>query len=266
MYINDTIIVYPEYDAIDNYYSEYKVDDNFIYYSVDSSGRIKKANGWIKVNRYRELNYETNSWCQYSEWLYASDGKLTKNAWVSSGNNNYYLDSNGAMAIGTRVIDGKTYLFNENGILVNKSGWSHIRGKWYYTDNAGTIFNGRVLIGNQYYMFDDNEMRFDYERATIYTSDNSEYCIEDSGAIRTKVGFYQRTVKEYYEFEPYILKDVKELVYVSDSEGHPSYRGWITVNGNNYYIDYNGKVVTGVYWIYDQKHIFDSEGRFIGRK
>ncbi|PFZ38578.1 hypothetical protein COL56_30330 [Bacillus pseudomycoides] len=41
-----------------------------------------------------------------------------KTGWLQENGNWYYLQSNGAMAIGDYFIDGKWYTFNNNGAMM----------------------------------------------------------------------------------------------------------------------------------------------------
>ncbi|MBQ6830669.1 MAG: N-acetylmuramoyl-L-alanine amidase family protein, partial [Clostridia bacterium] len=52
-------------------------------------------------------------------WCYLnSNGSMTKNEWVPDGGKWYYCDANGYMVTGTKVIGGKTYKFDANGVWV----------------------------------------------------------------------------------------------------------------------------------------------------
>ena len=61
--------------------------------------------GWVKINkRYFFFNKDGD---MKTGWHYDADG------------NTYYLESNGVMATGKRVINGRTYYFDSWGALKN---------------------------------------------------------------------------------------------------------------------------------------------------
>lgn len=69
---------------------------DYNYYVTDSNGAFIKDN-WVRTDL---------------EWYYAGkDGKLYRNQWAKD----YYFMDDGSMAVGAAEIDGKTYVFDENG-------------------------------------------------------------------------------------------------------------------------------------------------------
>lgn len=47
-----------------------------------------------------------------------ADGSMQKNGFFTKGGKTYYADkSTGEIAIGTKIIDGKEYTFDNNGVL-----------------------------------------------------------------------------------------------------------------------------------------------------
>lgn len=89
--------------------------------------------------------------------------------WLSLNGARYYLDDNG-IAIGPRIIDEKTYLFDDTGLLGNgltiaegvtyladaqghpQSGWFESR----YFDESGRMVTGWVTIGSFLHYFQEN--------------------------------------------------------------------------------------------------------------
>ena len=80
---------------------------------------VRDSIGWCYVGA--DGYAVTNCWKKDSVgWCYLNaSGSMTKNAWVNDGGNRYYLNGSGYRVTGTKVIDGKTYKFNSNGILVS---------------------------------------------------------------------------------------------------------------------------------------------------
>ncbi len=110
--------------------SGYKVIDGWardskgwVYLGSDGTKVINKwvrdSIGWCYVGA--DGYAVTNCWKKDSVgWCYLNaSGSMTKNAWVNDGGNRYYLNGSGYRVTGTKVIGGKTYKFNSNGILVS---------------------------------------------------------------------------------------------------------------------------------------------------
>ena len=59
----------------------------------------------------------------------------------------YQLEDGTYMKSGFKVIDGKTYFFDQYGYMI--TGWEMIDGYWYYFDASGAMVKGwKVLNGN----------------------------------------------------------------------------------------------------------------------
>ena len=100
--------------------------------NISSSTNVK-ANQWVQIN---------NSW-QYNDAM----GNPMKSTWfydMSSGNN-YYLQGNGALAIGWININGIWYYSNALGI--RQIGWQNINGKWYYLNIDGSMAKNTTIEG-----------------------------------------------------------------------------------------------------------------------
>ena len=109
---------------------------DYNYYVTDSNGAFIKDN-WVRTDL---------------EWYYAGkDGKLYRNQWAKD----YYFMDDGSMAVGAAEIDGKTYVFDENGkkegIVGEKDGWQLYDGNWYYTKD-GEAYDG--WLDGTYYISD----------------------------------------------------------------------------------------------------------------
>ncbi|MBR2407024.1 MAG: hypothetical protein IKB04_08330 [Clostridia bacterium] len=90
---------------------------------LNSAGRmatncwVRDSVGWCYVGA--DGYAVTNCWKRDSVgWCYLnSNGSMTKSQWLKDGGKWYYLDGNGYMVTGRRVIGGKTYVFDANGVL-----------------------------------------------------------------------------------------------------------------------------------------------------
>ena len=91
---------------------------------LDANGRmvtnkwVKDSVGWCYVGA--DGYAVTNCWKKDSTgWCYLdANGRMVISDWVKDGDKWYYLDNNGYMVTGTKVIDGKTYKFNSNGVWI----------------------------------------------------------------------------------------------------------------------------------------------------
>ena len=73
-------------------------------YLFSNEGVLKK--GWIKDGSY---------------WYFANvKGKLKAKCWFTKDGKKYYFDEYGRMATGTKVIEGKTYRFQKNGVFIGE--------------------------------------------------------------------------------------------------------------------------------------------------
>lgn len=92
-----------------------------------------KASQWVAVNR---------KW-QYNDAL----GNPIKNTWFYDRNygKNYYLQSDGYMAIGWLFYNGKWYYLGEDGGM--KTGWQLVNGTWYYLNPQGVMAYNTIIDG-----------------------------------------------------------------------------------------------------------------------
>lgn len=79
---------------------------------------VKDSVGWCYVGA--DGYAVANTWKKDSVgWCYLNaNGSMTKSDWVQDVGKWYYLDANGYMVTGKRVISGKTYTFNADGVWV----------------------------------------------------------------------------------------------------------------------------------------------------
>lgn len=79
---------------------------------------VKDSKGWCYLDSNGHWLY--NKWIKDSVgWCYlGSNGHLVVSDWLSWNNQWYYLDENGYMVTGSKVIDGKEYHFDSNGVWI----------------------------------------------------------------------------------------------------------------------------------------------------
>ena len=207
------------------------------FYDKDSGAKVD-----LGTNRYVQVN---------DNWYYVNaEGKILKGDQIIDGvqvNFNPYngiqtkgelVDSNG------RVISEENYntyeapskFYDKNsGALVKGQYFSH-DGKWYYADAQGNILKGSQTIDGVYVYFDDDGVQA--KDAVL----NGYYYDKDSGAGKEL---------PHDQF----IKIGNDLYYLS-SNGRT---GNITIDGKDYYIEQNGRVLRGSFNIYQNPPYYDDE-------
>ena len=207
------------------------------YYDKNSGAKVD-----LGTNRYVQVN---------DNWYYVNaEGKILKGDQIIDGvqvNFNSYngiqtkgefVDSNG------RVISEENYntyeapskFYDKNsGALVKGQYFSH-DGKWYYADAQGNILKGSQTIDGVDVYFDDDGVQA--KDAVL----NGYYYDKDSGAGKEL---------PHDQF----IKIGNDLYYLS-SNGRT---GNITIDGKDYYIEQNGRVLRGSFNIYQNPPYYDDE-------
>lgn len=180
--------------------------------STSCPGPLKEGTSYH--NRYMER-------AQY--WYDVMTGAQTEGAgWIQQNGRWWYRHADGSYTkSGWEKIDGKWYLFDADGWML--TGWQQVGGKWYYLNDSGAMATGWVSVDGKWYYLDDSGAM-----ATGWIDvDGNRYYLNDSGAMAT--GWLM------YEGSWYYLNDSGAMV--KDST--------INVNGENYVIDKDGKMITG---------------------
>ena len=143
------------------------------------TGKTRATGLWTKKNKtyYLDSNYQIvkSQWVKSgSKYYYVNEkGLVVYNQWVGSyyvgetgarvtsqkmtiGDNTYYFKSDGSKATGITNLNGKTYLFDRNGIMV--TGWyNNSVATFYFLPTTGEMVKNQVMIiDNVYYSFDGN--------------------------------------------------------------------------------------------------------------
>ena len=207
------------------------------FYDKDSGAKV-----YLGTNRYVQVN---------DNWYYVNaEGKILKGDQIIDGvqvNFNPYngiqtkgelVDSNG------RVISEDNYntyetpskFYDKNsGALVKGQYFSH-DGKWYYADAEGNILKGSQTIDGVHVYFDYNGVQ---AKDTVL---DGYYYDKDTGARK-------ELPRDQF------IKIGDDLYYFS-SNGRT---GSISVNGKDYYVEQNGRVLRGSFNIYQNPPYYDDE-------
>ncbi len=195
-----------------------------------------------------------------------------RNQFVSDEVGNwYYYGTDGKKLTGRQMIGYHHHYFREDGVQVKDELVTIDGGRYYYNPGQGELLRNRFILykdGNWYYLGSDGRAATGFQ-----TIDGVQLYFKEDGA-QVKGDFVERDGKQYY-FEAengrlatnqYLSADGK--VYQADAEGvisevSSTYSSQFVSDeqGNWYYYDADGKMVTGFQDINGQHLYFDKEGR-----
>ena len=127
-----------------------------------------------------------------------------------------------------------------------KNQWKKINDKWMYFSDAGYCYSSGVYdVNDKYYGFDENG----YMITTAGWYDfGSKYYIQDNGVALTN------TWKDdsYLSYSGWAVANqtwhIEDKCYIFDSNAKLiKLSGWQTVNGNKYYLNGDGTVLTNAW-------------------
>ena len=229
------------------------------------------AIGWTEIDG-ATYYFDQSGIMQINQWIedkyIGPDGIMVTNQWVDdryvddSGNwvkNTFvyqdgwkYLYGDGSYAINKfEVIDGSTYYFNVAGYIV--TGWQEINGYWYYFNDSGVMVTNN-WIGN-YYVLSDGRM------ATNQWIGN--YYVGTDGNIVKNQWIENNYVDGSGLWQPNKWIYTNGLWWYRYGDGsYPSSR-FEVIDGNTYYFNLGGYVVTGWYLLNEDWYYFNTSGSMI---
>lgn len=222
------------FDPYDGKQAKGVFGDDGYFYDKDSDAKID-----LGTNRYVYIN---------DNWYYLNgEGKILKGDQTIDGVqvhfDPYYgnqikgefTDSNGYVVKANSYTSPVKFYDKDSGALV-KNQYFNNNGKWYYADAQGNILKGSQTIDGVHVYFDDDGVQA--KDAVL----NGYYYDKDSGAGKEL---------PHDQF----IKIGKDLYYLS-SNGRT---GEITIDGKDYYIEQNGRVLRGSFNIYQNPPYYDDE-------
>ena len=204
------------------------------FYDKDSGAKID-----LGTNRYVYIN---------DNWYYLNgEGKILKGSQTIDGVqvhfDPYYgnqikgefTDSSGYVVKANSYTSPVKFYDKDSGALV-KNQYFNNNGKWYYADAEGNILKGSQTIDGVHVYFDYNGVQ---AKDTVL---DGYYYDKDTGARK-------ELPRDQF------IKIGDDLYYFS-SNGRT---GSISVNGKDYYVEQNGRVLRGSFNIYQNPPYYDDE-------
>lgn len=206
-----------------------------IMYNADQNGKLtlidtSKKNGWLQTEK---------------NWYYYQNGIMVKNSFCKINNKDYYFDEDGKMQTGIFWVsdDYKRYFAEPSGsVVLNHVGWfkSSETGARYYFDEDSDIICGefRKINGKTYYFDYDGKLKTGaFEAWDSDTGIEKAFYANEDGVIEEKQGWLQVDADWKY---------IKE-------DGTWAKGEFLNISGKTYYFDYDGKMQTGVFEIWDSE-------------
>ena len=218
---------------------------------VDNGRYYVGSNGaWVKnAQKPATTNTAKKGWVQSgASWYYLdAQGRAVRNAWIG----NYWLGSDGRMAVSSWVDNGRYYV-GANGVWdknakketpkpeVKKQGWVKSGSDWYYYEN-GTVAKNKWA--GSYWLGSDGKM--------VVSSwvDNGRYYVGANGvwdknakkeekSVEKKQGWVKENSTWYYYENGALARNKWTGNYWLGSDGRMATNSW--VDNGRYYVGSNG--------------------------
>ena len=140
----------------ENILSVWKDAENAVYDYMKAVGLVSSKPGTIISTD--DIAGATYGWRNGT--YMKSDGTIATNQWITEGDKEYYVGSDGTKLTGTPVINGKKYVLGSDG--AKRTGWQTIDDWTLYADpnDNGAVATGIRVIGNKAYLFDSNGVQY----------------------------------------------------------------------------------------------------------
>ena len=244
----------------------YQIDGKKYYF--DGSGYMQT--GWLKLG---------------NKWYYLSGNGAMVTGWINLGGTWYYLTpDSGVMKTGWYKVGNNTYFSNGSGAMM--TGWLNQGGTWYYLNGSGAMIQGWAVIGGSWYYFtpghgdmrtgwyqDNGKWYYSYGNGimAMNTWIDTYYYVGGSGAMLTNTtigGYYVgkdgRWVPGYGTVNVNTAGQWEQkggAYYFRKSNGAYAKGEYIAWDGNWYYLNGSGIMVTGWQYIKGYKLYFGTGGQ-----
>lgn len=261
------------------------------------TGWLKINNKWRYFDQADtpKASYEIN-YTENDGWVTLTDGSgrksyiNTKNSllkgWQTIEGKKYYFNSSGILETGWFTVGSSKYYADENGILqyggASLKGWQTIEGKDYYFNSKGQVTKGFKTIDGKKCYFDSNGAMktgwfqdgkyYYYAKSDVIDGDT--YGIVVTGLVNLPYGEGDEIHTYYFDKNSRLLtgwQTINGRKYFFETadrpeecfatcENIPVSPGWMEQNGNRYYVDSKGRILTGWQTINKQRFYFDKNG------
>ena len=270
-------------------------------YIFDSNGVMQKS-GWYDAEGHSFYLNDYGAgvvkcWRLGTDGKYRylkADGTMAVNEWVVDYGKTYYVGSDGKKYTGTKTIDGKTYTFDENGVLQGEAStntpsesegqagtiydtmssnpvsatirFSDLDGKTYCYANGQLAIKRWVSVnGNWYLTGDDGALCKSKWVYTGFKWENYWYWFGGSGKMMSNGWLKLADGKWYYfrsggQMATGWIKDGNKWYYLTGSGAMAANR-WVKSGNYWYYVGSNGAMLTNT--ITPDGYRVDSEGRWV---
>ena len=202
-------------------------------------------NDWYYVNASNEI--VKDQWV--NNYYFEDDGKMATSKWIG----NYYVDSNGRYTPDQWVLNNGKYWYRHQDGSYTKNDFEVIEGQTYYFDSNGYMVNGWKQVGTDWYYF--NKAGHMIKNQWI---DN--YYFEADGKMATNkwIGNYYVDSNGLYTPDKWVLTNGK--YWYRHQDGSYTKNDFEVIQGQTYYFDLNGYMVTGVMKINGSTYCFKNSG------
>lgn len=243
---------------------DYSINTNTI--NSSTSQNVSAA----KINNISSLSVR-NTWYRMSQdfwWVYYNaSGMYAKNEWIQDTDAGYwyYVGDDGVTVNGLHEINGQYYYFtvaNDKTNCTMKTKWVEIDGDWYWFNTEtinengvripeGARLSSRWVKNNDlwFYLLADGKMA-----TGLQEIDGKYYYFEDRDETflgKMLTGFVQIGNDKYW---------FNKTKTDSLPEGAMYKNMWLSLNSKYYYLDSDGKMVTGTKVIDGKTYTFDENG------
>ena len=211
-------------------------NQNYIYYRAKEDGSLYVNEWYISSSSYDNPYYYGEDAKAYTGlhevdgilYYFNNAGEIYKNRSITTKDGvNYYCDANG------------------NAIKIETDGWFEADGKYVYVKDGKFLTESVALINGVYYGFDS--------KGIMYT-DESFSTWDDKNNVRN----YYRAKKDGSLYVNEWYENYRKFYYGEEGK---AYSGFKTVDGKQYYFDYDGEAMRNYCTSVDGKNIYcDNDG------
>ena len=173
-----------------------------------------------------ETTKAVTSTVKESEKAETKKDELTEGWHENEDGSKCYVDQNKKYVVGIKDIDGKKYIFNDQGIM--QKGHISLGSDHYYAGSDGALVSGRIQDGSLFYMYDSSS----YKMLTGMQNYNGGKIFFDPDG-RQVFNAFRASGNDVYYFSSRKDDDGKCVT------------GFIRINGSNYWFDDSGKRMVG---------------------